>query len=413
MSRMRNIAGSPVEGDNFFGREAETKRLCESLADHDVLLLGPRRIGKTSIARKVMTDLQQQHWRVLEINVASCQNEVDFLDKLKSALSSVMNSATQKITTAIGDTLTSLGKRIKKVSVPIPGAGSLGVDLVDSEQDDWMKIANSLLHLLGQTRETWLIYIDELPIFLFKIIEQDPTYGLVRVRRFLDWFRNDVRALPENRHIHWLITGSVGLDTLVQEHGMADTINSLKHENLAAFSPEVAVEMLLELAKNYDIAFSSEAAQYLVDAVQWPQPYYLQKVFHELRSCLNANTQVAVEELIEQVIDSLIQPTQDNDFHHWEDRLRNQLKSSDAFYAQEMLTAASQSREGATAQVLQTVLQAHMDNATQHEVKQMFIRLRDILLRDAYWWLDERGGERRYRFHLEPLRRWWQRRNAL
>ncbi|WCG83161.1 AAA family ATPase [Pectobacterium sp. A5351] len=410
---MRNIAGSPVEGDNFFGREAETKRLCESLADHDVLLLGPRRIGKTSIARKVMIDLQQQNWQVLEINVASCQNEVDFLDKLKSALSPLMNSTTRKITTAIGDTLASLSKRIKKVSLSIPGAGSLGVDLAGSEQDDWMKIANSLLHLIGQTRETWLIYIDELPIFLFNIIKQDPIHGVVRVRRFLDWFRNDVRALPENRHIHWLITGSVGLDTLVQEHGMADTINSLKHENLAAFSPGVAVEMLLELAKNYEIAFSPEAARCLVDAVQWPQPYYLQKAFNELRACLNANMQVAMEELIEQVIDSLIEPSQDNDFHHWEARLSIQLKSTDALYAQEMLTAASQSREGATVQVLQTVLLAHMDNATQHEVKQTFIRLRDILLRDAYWWLDERGGERRYRFHLEPLRRWWKRKNTL
>ncbi|MEL7630048.1 AAA family ATPase [Pectobacterium aroidearum] len=410
---MKNIAGSPVEGANFFGREEETARLCGLLEYHDVLLLGPRRIGKTSIARKVMINLQQQGWNVLEINVATCQIEADFLNKLESALSPVMASMPQKIKALIGDKLVSLGNRIKKVNIPIPGAGSVGIDLSEREQDDWTNIANSLLHLIGQTQGTWLIYIDELPIFLFNLIKQDPTHGVARVRRFLDWFRNDVRAQPENRGIHWLITGSVGLDTLVQEYGMADTINSLKLENLEAFPPEIAVNMLLELAKNYEVVFSAESAQCLVDAVQWPQPYYLQKVFNELRSQLVTNTHVEMSSLIEQVINSLIQPGQDNDFHHWEARLKTQLKPSDAVYAREMLTEASLNREGATAQALLTVLQMQMLNATQDELKQTFIRLRDILLRDAYWRLDESSEVRRYRFHLEPLRRWWRRRNAL
>ena len=42
-----------------------------------------------------------------------------------------------------------------------------------------------------------------------------------------------------------------------------------------------------------------------------------------------------------------------------------------------------------------------------------FRRLRDILLRDAYWLVDDSSGTRHYRFALEPLRRWWNRRNSL
>ena len=49
----RNIAGSPVEGTNFFGREAASRSFWEDLQHHDVLPLGPRRIGKTSLARRV------------------------------------------------------------------------------------------------------------------------------------------------------------------------------------------------------------------------------------------------------------------------------------------------------------------------------------------------------------------------
>ena len=58
---MDNIAGPPVEGDNFFGREADINALRALLEHHDLLLLGPRRIGKTSIARALM--------RVMRINI--------------------------------------------------------------------------------------------------------------------------------------------------------------------------------------------------------------------------------------------------------------------------------------------------------------------------------------------------------
>ena len=55
---MDNISGPPVEGPNFFGRKAEIDWLRETFEHHDVLLLGPRRIGKTSVARAVMQVLR-------------------------------------------------------------------------------------------------------------------------------------------------------------------------------------------------------------------------------------------------------------------------------------------------------------------------------------------------------------------
>ena len=54
-----------------------------------------------------------------------------------------------------------------------------------------------------------------------------------------------------------------------------------------------------------------------------------------------------------------------------------------------------------------------MPHATREEALQKFVELRDILERDAYWWPDESTCQKRYRFRLEPLRRWWVRRNSL
>jgi hypothetical protein len=410
---MDNIAGSPVEGENFYARETDVTRLRGILDNDDILLLGPRRIGKTSIARAVMRLVRSEGWRAVEINVASCSDERGFLDKLDAALTPELASLAAKTKAAVGDAIEALGKRIKSVKVSIPGAGGLDVGLEEPDAEDWTHVANDLLRLIAQAEQRWLIYIDELPIFLFNIIRADPAGGIQRVRRFLDWFRNDVRAIPEARTVRWLVSGSVGLDTLVQQHGMADTINSMKHESLEAFSEDVAISMLTNLASRYKIALQDEDARKVVAAVLWPQPYYLQFAFHNLRSLITADPNANVADLIEQAIEKLVQPGVDNDFHHWEGRLSIQLSRADADHSLALLSLAAQSPAGARAESLLAELQRRMPNATSEVAMRTFVNLRDILQRDAYWEPDESSGPKRYRFRLEPLRRWWVRRNTL
>lgn len=410
---MDNIAGSPVEGKDFYGRTAVVKHLQETLVNDDILLLGPRRIGKTSAARAVMVSVRNEGWRAIEINVASCTDEGAFLEKLNAALKPELASFAAKTKEAIGSAFNAIGARIKSVKVPVPGAGSLDLELSAPDAEDWTQVGSDVLRLIAQVDERWMIYIDELPILLFNIIRNDPQTGVQRVRRFLDWFRNDVRALPDASKLRWLISGSVGLDTLVQEHGMADTINSLNHQGLDAFAPNVAKAMLLELANHYQIDLNDEDAKSIVDAVQWPQPYYLQATFHHLRSLLVTNPEAKPADLIEQAIDRLIQPGSDNDFHHWASRLSQQLSRIDANHAQAMLNFAARDPNGARPENLLALLEQRMANAPSDEARTTFIRLRDILLRDAYWWPDESTGQKRYRFRLEPLRRWWLRRDTL
>lgn len=411
---MENIAGSPVEGENFYGRATVVEHLKGILTNDDILLLGPRRIGKTSTARAVMASVKAQGWRTIEINVASCIDERGFLDKLETALKPELASFSGRALGVVGEAFGKISGRIKSVKIPVPGSGSVGIELNDEGTEDWTKVASDVLHLIAQADERWLIYVDELPILLFTIIRNDPQNGVQRVRRFLDWFRNDVRALPDAHKVRWLISGSVGLDTLVQEHGMADTINSLSHQGLAAFSNKVAIAMLGELANSYKIVLTPDDKQHIISAVHWPQPYYLQMAFHHLRVLIAADDTASPASLIEQAIDNMVQPGADNDFHHWEQRLALQLSRTDADHALALLNQAAPAPEGVRAESLLAMLHERMgDTVTTEEAKRTFIRLRDILLRDAYWWADESSGEKRYRFRLEPLRRWWLRRDTL
>jgi AAA+ ATPase superfamily predicted ATPase len=410
---MLNIAGSPVEGTNFFGRSAEVERIRETLLNDDVLLLGPRRIGKTSIARAVMKKAEESDWKTIEINVAACTDEREFLEKLDAAIVPLLASLTFKTRGAIVDAFSSMAGRIKSIKIPVPGAGDFGVELGNNPSEDWMKVGNDVLSLIAEAEESWLVYVDELPILLFNIIRQDPVTGVHRVRKFLDWFRNDVRAIPGAKKVKWLISGSVGLDTLVQQHGMADTINSLSHQTLDAFEEEVAVEMLVKLGATYSIEITEENARCITNAVLWLQPYYLQAAFNHLRTIRTAKPNANLDELVAEAVGRMSQPGADNDFHHWEQRLTIQLSIDDAEYAAFMLSEAARDPMGQLPEVIFERLGSNMQDKAPGDIKKIFVRLRDILIRDAYWWADESSGSKRYRFRLEPLRQWWLRRDTL
>ena len=47
--RMKISVGNPVEGDDFFDREQEQLRAWRKLEGSHLLMLAPRRIGKTSL----------------------------------------------------------------------------------------------------------------------------------------------------------------------------------------------------------------------------------------------------------------------------------------------------------------------------------------------------------------------------
>lgn len=411
---MDNIAGPPVEGDNFFGREADINHLREWLEHHDLLLLGPRRIGKTSIARALMRVMREAGWRVIEINVAACRDERAFVEKLETALRQETASLGGKLWDSVSTSLGALRERIQAVRIPVPGAGSFGVELRAAPVEDWTTVAGELLALIAGFDQRWLIYVDELPIMLLTgIIRSDPATGVERVRRFLDWFRNDVRGLPGAARVRWLVSGSIGLDTLVQQHAMADTINTLRQVTLPPFSEPEAIAMLDRLGTRYGLSLTAADAAALLAAIQWLQPYYVQLAFSALRSLLAAQPGAAPGTLIDATLEQVAQSAANNDFHHWEQRLAVQLAPATAGHARALLGQAAATRAGARAELLLETLAERLPNATAEEVKQLFVDLRDILLRDGYWGANEGAEGRRYRFLLEPLRRWWLRRNTL
>ena len=81
------VYGMSVEGDNFTDRVNETKRLKMDFENGiNVILVSPRRIGKSSIVRKVMNEITDPKIKTVFIDIYDCRSEYDFYNRFASAI---------------------------------------------------------------------------------------------------------------------------------------------------------------------------------------------------------------------------------------------------------------------------------------------------------------------------------------
>lgn len=68
------VYGMSVDGDNFTGRIRETARLKKDLENGmNVILMSPRRMGKTSTVNKVRSEISDPKIKVMVMDIYDCR----------------------------------------------------------------------------------------------------------------------------------------------------------------------------------------------------------------------------------------------------------------------------------------------------------------------------------------------------
>lgn len=81
------IFGLPATDQHFIGREKETERLSLNLQNGvNTLLISPRRIGKTSLVKKVISDNNSAKLRFVYLDTFPCRSEYDFYNAFAAAI---------------------------------------------------------------------------------------------------------------------------------------------------------------------------------------------------------------------------------------------------------------------------------------------------------------------------------------
>lgn len=266
---MSNKIGPPVEGDDFFGREKEIKKANKLLdSSHSLLLSAPRRIGKSSLAKRLIEEKKNQRWKCVYIDLEETTTEDGFLNLVIEAF--CKNGIWKQVAEGMSNGLTSVLESIEKIS--------LGpVQFNFAKKEDQEDLYKNLKELIRHDEDTFIV-VDELTLFLTILSKGED--GVEKVAFILNWLRN-LRQVSKTK-VRWLFCGSVGLRNFTSAMNLGYTVNGLTEFSLDELSRDEAAGLLLELCKSENIEMSDELVEYTLNKLYWNIPYFIQIIFSNL-----------------------------------------------------------------------------------------------------------------------------------
>ena len=388
---MRSSTGRWVSGGDFFNRERELQILETRVRDRNhVLLTGQRRMGKTSVARELGQRLEAKGWIFLFADVEGAACAEDAIADITQAAHSVRPIMSRFATT--------MGRLVG--SVEEIGAYEFRVKLrAGLNAGNWRRHGEELLQHCAAHEQPVLLVIDELPILLKRMLDGDE--GARQVDEFLSWLRGVLQALGDSSPV-LIVSGSIGLASLVKRLGIPDRINHLDTFRLGPWDRDTSIECFQRLAKGCGLRVEDGVAETVYDALGVGIPHHVQSFFARLRdhATMQDQDRVKVEDVEEVYRTGLLGPSGQNDLVHYETRLKEALEDESHTIAMEILaeTATQEVFTPSARRCLEGLYAKVVDDAPERIADTL-----EILIHDGYLEVDDDG----HRFPSRLLKDWW------
>lgn len=359
-----------------------------------VLMLAPRRVGKTWLLKPLAADLRGQGWMTIECDVQGMGQETEFLRHLCCRIEEQGEFA---------DKAKGRAKQfLNQLFASKEASGSWQQAL---SQMDWPSFAETLVRGLDGGEQDTLILVDELALFVKTLQDRDPTAA----REFL--YR--LRALQQRyRKVRWLFTGSIGLDAIAKRGEIGGALVDLTLFPLKPFDRPAARAFLEHLSDTRQVfrPFRLDAAAFdhLVTELGWLAPYYLEEIAKALRPSGPANSDglpAATVPDVDAAFDALLEPVHRNRFVAWEEHLAKNFPPDEADALRNVLDACARRPDGERFDTLFSRLGAPPWSLGRRALRDRL----DVLTADGYLTKTAAGEEEesRFRFRSGLLRRYW------
>ena len=357
----------------------ELKR--QLLAGTNLLMLAPRRIGKTWLMERSEEDLVAEGHPCIRINLEGMSTEKEFLLALCQKIEEKQNIV-QNVTSAFQT-------RWRQFV-----SGTSGDSLVQMlSKIDPRLFLETLVSALDCQEQRTMIFIDEFSLFVLELSRRD----LDGTRTLLYHLR---KLQQEYTNVSWLLTGSVGLDAVARRLDLEGALLEFEIFPLEPFTEAQARSFLAErsaqgrVRKPFD--FDEAGFAYLVRELSWLAPYYLDHIVKQIRPTLSATgAAIATESDVATAFDVLLSSTYRAYFSPWKEHITKNFPKDEM---DRLLAILAKCCENADGEIEATLLPLS-PNMTRRELKDLLTCLGN----DGYLMKD---GER-WRFRSGLLRRYW------
>lgn len=393
---MRNIVGSPARGEDCYGREAEVDILWEKLQTEHVLLVAPRRFGKTSIMLRLL-DAPRDGRKAVYIDLEHISDTEGFLIELIAAIAqrSDLHKCLSKVGKLMGHAWDFVKGNVDNVAV-----GDFKVKLREGStlRENWREKADELFAALDSCEERLVIMLDEFPIMIQHMLRRDRKAA----EEFLHWFRR-VRIDPTRslQRVRFVIAGSINIQTTLDQYGLVATINDLAVVTVHPIREDQASTFVKLLFLGKKIKVGDAEIAHILRLVGPPIPYFVQIMVDKIGEEHLYYRKPLTSDLIDHVYqDSLLGSAAKTDFQHYYSRLKDYYPKDESA-ARELLKALAQ-RGSLPQDELFTMYVSVVGHTAERDA---FCRLLATLENDFY--ITRSGDTGHYGFLCPPLKDWW------
>ncbi len=371
----------------FFDREQDCITLWKWFkADKNVLMLAPRRVGKTMLLHKLCSQAEESGFRAVVVDVQGYGEEKDFFQQLCSSIQEEIGT---------GQTLmAAFTRRLRQV---INGDENLKDWRQLLLHTDWRQFAETLLETLNKPgdEKPLLIMVDELPIFILTLLKGGDRG---RASSFMYWLRNMRQRYPM---VRWLYTGSVGLDAVSRREEMEGALIDMEVYPLKPFSPQVARDYIQSLSGRDNCHLDDAALQVVIDGLGWLSPYYLEKIVND--ACVRKSITGEVSaKAAQDALDAMLSLEKRVYWATWREHLTKNFLDPERTYLFLILSVIAANPAGARRD---TILMA-LNRGGEQVSGQQLSTLLDTLVMDGYL-ISCEDDPGRFRFMMNLLRLWW------
>jgi uncharacterized protein len=362
----------------------------------DVLMPGPRRLGKTFVLDRMLDACAKHNWHAIKAEVAGCSDRQAVYRALCEKISGHRG--------ALQNGWMWAAQRWGQFVHPRQEQGSAWYQAFIS-QDYETQFQRLLRDLNQDNQQRWALLIDELPIFL-KALHDKGDDGIAQARAFMNQL-SKLRA--ENSNVRWLMTGSIGFEPLAREGNYMGVLAKFTHYELHPLSNEQAMDYVQDMATtgqlmHRQLVTRTEALE-LVSEVSWLSAYYLDALAQKLQGTPSDDLAQAKRSVGEAVA-QLLTPNEASTFGTWEEHIHKHYAMPDKKLAFALLGSLAKHADGESLDSLQAATSQNNTPVNPASLKAILTRLDAEGFVSCSNWSDESP---QFVFRNPLLRRWWQR----
>jgi uncharacterized protein len=381
---INTIIGQVARGKDYFPRPDITDEIIGKLAaGGNVLLVAPRRVGKSSIMFNLLDNPPSKFIIIYYIS-ESVNDANEFYRKL-------LHHIWEKIY-GIKKYKSVWGTWAKEFSHYIDGISTDGVKFRQSSSIDYYEELRKLLKSLS-LGEKIIVLIDEFSSTVENIMTDTDQKAAIH---FLE-SKRVLRQDPDIQgKISFVYAGSIGLENIVGRMNSINRINDLVPVYIKPLNKKEANKLTGKILMGSEITLADEAIDHLCSIVEWLIPYYFQVILDESYKLVTAaNTTVITREIIDASVNNALKKR--IYFEHWFERLRKAYQGNDFRFIKDILNLISVQKTISSSEII--------DLAYKYGLNDSRADLINSLKHDGY--INNNDDPRVYRFNSPLLREWW------